>query len=95
MIEYFRSLIVSSMVVVAVPAAATAQSCAPGPATEQILGSGGPAINPERASASYLLWIGGQAKMLVDTGGGAYLSGGRAAAGQKRSAQACSLHAMN
>ena len=33
----------------------------------------GPALNPERASASYLLWVGGQARMLVDMGGGVYL----------------------
>jgi hypothetical protein len=30
----------------------------------QILGSGGPAINRERASASYVLWVGGQTRML-------------------------------
>jgi ribonuclease BN (tRNA processing enzyme) len=50
-----------------------AQSCVAGPATVQILGSGGPAFNRERASAGYLLWIDGQARMLVDMGGGAYL----------------------
>jgi hypothetical protein len=61
-----------SIVVLAVPSGATAQSCAAGPATVQILGSGGPFINRERASASYLLWVGGQARMLVDIGGGTY-----------------------
>jgi ribonuclease BN (tRNA processing enzyme) len=39
----------------------------------QILGSGGPAFNAERASASYLLWVGAQAKLLFDIGGGAHL----------------------
>jgi ribonuclease BN (tRNA processing enzyme) len=48
--------------------------------TVQILGSGGPAINRERASSSYLLWIGGQARMLVDMGGGAYLRFGQSGA---------------
>jgi ribonuclease BN (tRNA processing enzyme) len=57
-----------------------AQSCAPGPATVQILGSGGPAINRERASSSYLLWIDGQAKMLIDMGGGSYLRFGQSGA---------------
>ena len=80
MIEHFRSFIISSMAILAAPAAATAQSCAAGPATVQILGSGGPAINPERASTSYLLWIGGHAKMLVDMGGGAYFRFGQSGA---------------
>jgi ribonuclease BN (tRNA processing enzyme) len=59
--------------------AASAQSCS-GPAAVQVLGSGGPAINPERASASYLLWMGGQARMLVDMGGGTYLRFGQSKA---------------
>jgi ribonuclease BN (tRNA processing enzyme) len=59
-------------VVLAVPSGAMAQSCAAGPATVQILGSGGPAFNRTRASAGYVLWIDGQARMLVDMGGGAY-----------------------
>jgi ribonuclease BN (tRNA processing enzyme) len=46
----------------------------------QILGSGGPAINPERASTSYLLWIGDQPRILVDMGGGAFLRFGQARA---------------
>jgi ribonuclease BN (tRNA processing enzyme) len=80
MIERFRYFAISSMIILGAPAAANAQSCAAGPTTVQILGSGGPAINPERASASYLLWIGGQAKMLVDMGGGAYLRFGQSRA---------------
>ena len=46
----------------------------------QILGSGGPAINPDRASAGYLLWAGDQAKMLVDAGGGVYFRFGQSQA---------------
>jgi ribonuclease BN (tRNA processing enzyme) len=61
------------VVVLALPSRGVAQSCVAGPATVQILGSGGPAFNRERASAGYLLWIDGQARMLVDMGGGAYL----------------------
>jgi ribonuclease BN (tRNA processing enzyme) len=38
----------------------------------QILGSGGPRLNPWRASSSYLLWLNGRAKILVDIGGGAH-----------------------
>jgi ribonuclease BN (tRNA processing enzyme) len=64
----------------AIPSSASAQSCAAGPVVVQILGSGGPAINRERASASYILWVGGQAKILVDMGGGAYLRFGQSQA---------------
>lgn len=52
---------------------ASAQSCVGEPVAVQILGSGGPLINPSRASSSYLLWIDNRAKVLVDMGGGAYL----------------------
>ena len=51
---------------------AIAQSCSASPVAVQILGSGGPRINPLRASSSYLLWIDGRARILVDMGGGAY-----------------------
>jgi len=77
--KQFQSFIIS-MIVLAIPSGAWAQTCAAGPLTVQILGSGGPAINRERASASYLLWAGGQAKMLVDMGGGAYLRFGQSQA---------------
>jgi ribonuclease BN (tRNA processing enzyme) len=80
MIKGLRSFVLSSMVVLAAPAAVVAQGCAPGPATVQVLGSGGPAVSPERASTSYLLWIDGQAKMLVDMGGGAFFRFGQSGA---------------
>src|SRR4051812_18614452 len=80
MIKLFRSFIMCSVVVLTVVSSASAQSCPPGPVTLQILGSGGPAINGERASTSYLLWVGGQAIMLVDMGGGAYLRFGQSQA---------------
>jgi ribonuclease BN (tRNA processing enzyme) len=72
MIDHFRSLILSTVVVIALPLSAAAQSCATGPTAVQILGSGGPELNPERASSSYLLWVDGKAKMLIDMGGGTY-----------------------
>lgn len=61
-------------------AAASAQSCAGNPIAVQILGSGGPWINADRASTSYLVWVGEQAKILVDLGGGAFLRFGQAQA---------------
>jgi ribonuclease BN (tRNA processing enzyme) len=51
---------------------ASAQSCGADPAAVQILGSGGPRLNPFRSSSSYLLWLNGQARILVDMGGGAH-----------------------
>ena len=54
-------------------APALAQSCAGSPVAVQVLGSNGPALNRDRASASYLLWVGSQAKVLVDLGGGSHL----------------------
>jgi len=38
----------------------------------QVLGSGGPELTPNRASASYLLWDHGKAVFLLDTGGGSF-----------------------
>ena len=59
---------------------AFAQSCAASPIAVQILGSGGPRANPFRSSSSYLLWVDGQARILVDMGGGAHHRFGQAQA---------------
>ncbi len=45
----------------------------------QVLGSGGPEID-DRASTSYLIWVDGKAKVLVDFGGGAFVRFGEAKA---------------
>ena len=63
-----------------IPAGVSAQSCAPDPVTVQILGSGGPRIDPVRTSTGYLLWVDGKAKILVDMGGGALARFGQARA---------------
>jgi ribonuclease BN (tRNA processing enzyme) len=72
--------IVGLLALLSVPSSASAQKCTGNPVAVQILGSGGPRINPDRASSSYLLWIGDQAKVLVDTGGGAFLRFGQSQA---------------
>src|SRR5215831_20797810 len=77
MITLLRFFMMCGVLVLVVPSGASAQSCAAGPATLQILGSAGPAFNKDRASSSYLLWIDGKARMLVDMGGGAYLRFGQ------------------
>ena len=66
-------LTVGLVAAIAATTSASAQTCAGNPVAVQILGSGGPAFNAERASASYLLWVGAQAKLLFDIGGGAHL----------------------
>jgi len=40
----------------------------------QILGSGGPELDDDSASTSYLVWIDGKARLLVDTGAGSSVS---------------------
>lgn len=39
----------------------------------QVLGSGGPIADDGRASSSYLVWVDGKARVLVDAGGGSFL----------------------
>jgi ribonuclease BN (tRNA processing enzyme) len=68
-----RSIPVGLLVVLLATSNGTAQTCAGNPVAVQILGSGGPAFNAERASASYLLWVGQQARLLFDIGGGSHL----------------------
>ncbi len=40
----------------------------------QVLGSGGPEIDDGLASSSYLIWINGKARIMVDAGGGSSLN---------------------
>ena len=46
----------------------------------QVLGSGGPALEDEHAVASYLVWVDGSARLLVDAGSGSALRFGEAGA---------------
>jgi ribonuclease BN (tRNA processing enzyme) len=75
-----RSVIGCLLALISIPSNASPQSCVANPVAVQILGSGGPRINRDRASTSYLLWIGAQARILVDMGGGAFLRFGQAQA---------------
>src|SRR5262249_18653511 len=67
-----RFAIVCALALISIYSEAAAQTCAGNPVAVQILGSGGPAFNRERASAGYLLWVGAQAKMVVGLGGGTF-----------------------
>ena len=66
-----RAILIGVFTVSLTPTSASAQNCDPGSVAVQILGSGGPRINPFRYSTSYLLWVGDRARILVDMGGGA------------------------
>jgi len=75
-----RSIVIGVLAVILFPASASAQNCEPASVAVQILGSGGPQINRFRSSTSYLLWVGDQARVLVDMGGGAWSRFGQAQA---------------
>ncbi|MCK4709879.1 MAG: MBL fold metallo-hydrolase, partial [Gammaproteobacteria bacterium] len=57
-----------------------ASSCSKNGNWLQILGSGGPEVQDKRASSSYLIWIDGEAKLLIDAGGGSALRFGQSEA---------------
>ncbi|HEY4264417.1 MAG TPA: MBL fold metallo-hydrolase [Micropepsaceae bacterium] len=75
-----RPLIAGLFIVAAVSSNASAQSCTGNPVAVQILGSGAPGFVKDRANTSYLLWVGNQAKILLDAGGGAYVRFGQSGA---------------
>ena len=75
-----RSVALCLLALLAIPSSVLAQSCVATSVAVQILGSGGPMINRDRASTSYLLWIDAQAKILVDVGGGAFFRFGQSQA---------------
>jgi ribonuclease BN (tRNA processing enzyme) len=57
-----------------------AQACGAQGIAVQVLGSGGPELQDKRASSSYLVWEDGQARVLVDAGGGSALRFGESGA---------------
>jgi ribonuclease BN (tRNA processing enzyme) len=59
---------------------ADAQTCGGSGVAVQVLGSGGPELQDKRASSSYLVWQDGQARALVDAGGGSALRFGESGA---------------
>ena len=75
-----RVLSTCLLLIISIPSQVSAEVCVGNPVAVQVLGSGGPRTNGDRASASYLLWVGSQAKVLVDVGGGAFLRFGQSGA---------------
>lgn len=56
------------------PTALAANSCQSDRVKLQVLGSGGPELGDQRASSSYLVWLDGKARVMVDAGGGSSLN---------------------
>lgn len=71
-------LVAMFLVTPAVASTAPAQTCDTSGTTVQLLGSGGPRINRDRASTGYLVWHGGKGRVLIDAGGGTFLRFGQA-----------------
>ncbi len=69
MMKFAVAFVVAALLVVP---DASAQTCPAGPVAVQILGSGGPRMSGDRASAGNLVWINGRAAIMVDAGGGSY-----------------------
>lgn len=61
----------------AAPAPALAQNCSDQGVQLQVLGSGGPETQTGRAGSSYLIWVDGKARALIDSGGGSALRFGQ------------------
>ena len=83
MMKARRDILRSTTVILAIlvfVTSAAAQTCETTGMAVQLLGSGGPRLNRDRASTGYLVWHGGQAKILVDAGGGTFLRFGQAGA---------------
>jgi ribonuclease BN (tRNA processing enzyme) len=56
-----------------IPRAEQPAACPSEGAALQVLGSGGPIAEADRAGTSYLLWIDGKPRLLIDAGAGSFL----------------------
>lgn len=74
----FLSLILSGALVAALPTTVDAAATCASPVSMQVLGSGGPVPEGDRASSGYLVWVDGHSRLLVDAGGGVFLRFGQA-----------------
>jgi ribonuclease BN (tRNA processing enzyme) len=75
----WRSVAAAAFLALAISPNAAFAGCS-APVAVQVLGSGGPDSNDARASSGYLLWLDGEARLLVDAGGGVFLRFGEAKA---------------
>jgi ribonuclease BN (tRNA processing enzyme) len=76
----WRIALVSCLLGFAIVAKTEAQGCGTVGVAVQVLGSGGPELQDKRASSSYLVWVDGVPRVLVDAGGGSALRFGQSGA---------------
>lgn len=70
--RFFLSIIASNLIFAGLIPSFAAAQC-PGAFAVEVLGSGGPRADDGRASAGYIIWADGEAKFLIDAGGGVFL----------------------
>lgn len=76
--RYF--LLLAAVFIPTSPVVADQHRCSTRGVALQVLGSGGPEVSDQRASSSYLVWLNGESKVLVDVGGGSGDNFGRSGA---------------
>jgi len=69
--QHFHQIIFLAILCLTTPSA-DSEDCSGGDPALQILGSGGPIADDDRASSGYLLWRDGKAVALIDAGGGTF-----------------------
>ena len=72
--------LITDLLWAAVVPSSFAESCGGPGVSLQVLGSGGPELQTQRASSSYLIWIDAKPRVLVDAGGGSALRFGQSGA---------------
>jgi len=75
-----RAVLTAVLLALASLSSAQAQPCGAKGVAVQVLGSGGPEMQDQRASSSYLVWQDGVPRVLVDAGGGSALRFGQSGA---------------
>jgi ribonuclease BN (tRNA processing enzyme) len=80
MSDLARTVTLTAALLAAIVAPAGAAESCSAPVAVQVLGSGGPELETRRASSAYIVWIAGEARVLVDIGGGAGLRFGESGA---------------
>ncbi len=74
-----NAVLAIAAIILASHSAANAAACS-GHFAVEVLGSGGPLADDGRASAGYLVWTDGKARLLIDAGGGIFLRFGESGA---------------
>ena len=76
----FKTFIKMLLISVALTSPVNAATCGDNKVQLQVLGSGGPELQTKRAGSSYIVWVNGKARVLIDAGGGSALRFGESGA---------------